>query len=160
VKNLLLPALFALSLTSCIAVVKAPPSNNNNPPPQEPVRDDPPPPPPPPVFQGPPVPAGVPVFHDRLKLEYDARVEYCYEAARKTLAIMKFTEADLDKKTGEITGVWGPVFARATMYRFRHHTYLTFYFRVHGQRADARMPQDMCRKSHDNVGKLVKEKGR
>ena len=159
-KNLLLPALFALSLTSCIAVVKAPPSNNNNPPPQEPVRDDPPPPPPPPVFKGPPVPAGVPVFDDSLKLKYDASVEDCYEAARKTLAIMKFTEADLDKKTGEITGVWGPVFARATMYRFRHHTYLTFYFRVHGQRADARMPQDMCRKSHDNVGKLVKEKGR
>lgn len=146
-KNLILPALFALSLTSCIAVVKAPPSNN--PPPDNQ--------PPPPHHNPPPQPVGPDA---KLQLKYDAALEDCFAASRKALAFMKFTEADTGKKTGEITAHWGKVFVHCTMYRLRHHTYLTFYFRINDPRADARVPGDLAVRCHAYVGKELKEEGR
>ena len=145
----LLPALLALALASCVAVVKAPPSNDPPPP-----RNNPPPPqhnPPPPQPVGPDA---------SLQLKYDAALDDCYAASRKALGFMKFTEADLEKKTGEITGHFGKLFVRCTMYRKNHHTYLTFYFRVNDPRADARIPGDCAAKCHAFVAKEVKEEGR
>jgi len=150
VKRLLL-SILALSLASCVVVAKQPSS--------QPGPSGPPPPQPNPEG-APPVPQGVPVYDARKQLKYDAALDDCYDAARKALGFMKFTESDLDKKTGVITAQSGTVFVRASMYRRNHHTYLTFYFRVHGHRADARMPGDFADRCHKFVGKEVKEEGR
>jgi len=144
-------SLLALCMASCVVVAKQPSSQG---PPSGP------PPPPPGPIGAPPVPAGVPVYDAKKQLKYDAALDDCYDAARKALGFMKFTEADLDKKTGVITAQSGTVWVRATMYRRNHHTYLTFYFRVHGHRADARMPADFADRCHKFVGKEVKEEGR
>lgn len=139
------PACLALMMAGCIVAVKS-----NNPPPDSgpPPRHDP---PPQQQYQGPDA---------RLQLKYDASLDDCFAASRKALAFMKFTESDSGKKTGEITAHWGKVFVHCTMYRLRHHTYLTFYFRVNDPRADARMPGDFAAKCHAFVAKEVKEEGR
>jgi len=140
-------AVLSLALASCVAVVKAPPPSNDPPPPQP--AHNPPPPPPKPV--GPDA---------SLQLKYDAALEDCYNASRKALGFMHFSEADLEKKTGEITGHFGKIFVRCTMYRKNHHTYLTFYFRINDARADARIPGDYASRCHAYVAKQVKEEGR
>lgn len=148
-KRLLLPSLIAGTLVSCIAVVKAPPSHS--PPPPAPAHH-----PPPPAHHPPP-----PVGPDAsLQMKYDAALDLCYAASRKSLGLMKFTEADLEKKTGEITGHFGKIFVRCTMVRRSHHTYLTFYFRINDPRADARIPGDYAAKCHAFVAKELKEEGR
>lgn len=148
-KIILLPALFALALTSCIAVVK----RDDNSPPPEPIRNN----PPPPRHNPPPAPVGPDAS---LQMKYDAALDDCYAASRKALGFMKFTEADLEKKTGEITGHFGKIFVRCTMYRRNHHTFLTFYFRINDPRADARIPGDYAARCHAFVAKEVKEQGR
>ena len=144
-------SLLVLALAGCVVAVRE--RDPNAPRPTNP-------PPPPGPTDGPPVPAGVPVYDGKKQLKYDAALDDCYDAARKALGFMKFTEADLDKKTGVITAHSGTVYAKASMYRLRHHTYLTFYFRVHGHRADARMPADFADRCHKFVAKEVKEEGR
>jgi hypothetical protein len=161
VKNTIAPAMLALTLVSCVAVVRR---DGSNPPPPQPVHHPPPTAPKTVVSPwppgAPPVPPGQPWYHDKLELKYDKDLESCYAASRKALVMFKFTEADLEKKTGELSGTVGTVYVNCTMYRKRHHTYLTFYFRVHGHRADARTPQDFARRSHEYVAKEVKEQGR
>ena len=148
-KRLLMVALLALTHASCIAVVKQPPPND--PPPSAPPRQ------PPPQAHQPPPPVGPDAS---MQLKYDAALDDCYAASRKALGFMKFTEADLEKKTGEITGHFGKIFVRCTMYRKNHHTYLTFYFRINDARADARIPGDYAARCHAFVAKEVKEEGR
>jgi hypothetical protein len=152
VKIILLPAMFALALTSCIAVVKR---DNHNPPPHEPVRNNPPPPPQPPPpqpeWQG---------WESSLQLKYDAALDDCFEASRKVMGIMRFSESDLDKKTGVINGQFGSTYIRCSMYRRNHHTFLTFHVRVKDRRADARTPGDIATRCHQQVGQRVKEQGR
>lgn len=149
-KRLLL-SILALGFASCVVVAKQPGSQPppSGPPPSQPGPEG-----------APPVPHGVPVYDAKKQLKYDAALDDCYDAARKALGILKLTEADLDKKTGTITGHRGAIFARCTMYRLRHHTYLTFYFRVHGHGADARVPGDFAKRCHEFVAKEVKEQGR
>jgi len=55
------------------------------------------------------VPPGIPWYHDKLELKYDAALEACYDASKKGMVFMKFTEADLAKKSGELCGVAGPL---------------------------------------------------
>ena len=150
----LLPALLALAFTSCVVAVKSP--QPGDPPPPAPAHR----PPPPNPHGAPPVPAGVPVYDAKKELKYDAAVDDCYEAARKTLGILNLTESDLDKKSGLIIGSRGSIFARCSMYRKNHHTYVTFYFRVHGHGAKANIPAEFCENSHKDLGKRVKEQGR
>ena len=153
VRNALL-AVLALSLSSCVAVVKAPPQDNNPPPKQQPVRQNPPPPPQKSPWPdgAPPVPAGEPWYHDKLELKYDAALEDCYNTSKKALVFMKFTEADVAKKTGELSAHAGQLYVNVTMYRKRHHTYLTFYWRVWGRKFDARAPGDLATRCHKWVG--------
>jgi hypothetical protein len=153
---LALPVL-ALFLASCTVVHRQAPETSPQQQ-QQPVNNKPAPSPWPP--EAPPVPNGVPWYHDKLELKYDAALEDCYNASKKGMVFMKFTEADLEKKTGELCGVAGPLFIKVTMYRKRHHTYLTCYARVHGHRVDARAPDDMAKRFHEFVGKQVKEEGR
>ena len=142
--RLVLSAL-ALAMTSCVVVTKEPGSGSSSPPP------------PPPRHAPPPAPVGPDAS---LQLKYDAALEACYEASRKALGFMKFTEADQGKKTGEITAHSGKIFVRCTMYRRNHHTFLTFYFRVNDTHADARIPGDFAARCHKFVAKEVKEEGR
>jgi hypothetical protein len=153
----------ALLLSSCVVVAKKPENSPSNPPPPQPAHNDPPPPQPGPSPFPPGIsqlPPGTRWFHDKLEMKYDAALEACYNASRKALGFMKFTEADMEKKSGELIAYAGTIATRVTMYRRNHHTYLTFYFRVHGARADARMPGDFAKRCHDYVGKEVKEEGR
>jgi hypothetical protein len=138
----LLSALLVLALASCIAVVKQPPSNN----------------PPPPRNNPPPPPQKPPGYEGDLKLKYDASLDDCFDASRKVMGIMKLTEVDQNKKNGVISGQFGPVFGRCTMYRKNHHTYVTYYFRVNG--GDARTPHDYAKNAHNSLGKQLKETGR
>lgn len=160
-KNALV-AMLALALTSCIVVAKKPDGSPSHPPPA-PVHHDPPPPAPGPSPWPPGIahlPAGTRWFHDKLEMKYDAALEDCYTASRRALGFMKFTEADMEKKTGELIAYAGPLAVRCTMYRRNHHTYLTFYFRMHGPKADARVPGDCAKECHKFVGDQLKEQGR
>src|SRR5262245_22380936 len=117
----------ALLLSSCIVVAKKPEDNSAAPPPPEPVKTDPPPqnPGPSPFPPGiSPLPAGTRWFHDKLEMKYDAALEDCYNASRKALAFMKFTEADMEKKSGELIAYAGTIATRVTMVRRNHHTFL------------------------------------
>ncbi|HKS15727.1 MAG TPA: hypothetical protein VJU16_00285 [Planctomycetota bacterium] len=146
-KSLLLSAVCALSLTSCIAVVKQPP--RDNPPPQEPVHQPPPQHNPPPRHLGPDA---------SLQMKYDTALDDCFDAARKVMGLLRLTEVDQNKKTGVIEGQRGSTYGKCTMYRRNHHTFVTFYFRVQG--ADARVPVDFTRNAHKSLGDQIKEEGR
>lgn len=162
-KRLILPGLFAAALSSCVI------GANPEPPPHisAPYRNAPPPerhfepPAPSPWPPGaPPVPDGEPWSHGKVEHRYNAGVDACYDASKKALAALKFTLAGEDKKSGVLTAQMASLWARCSMVRKNDLTYVTFYFRVHGEHAEEGMADDFAQRCQVIVAELVGENGR
>ena len=162
-RKLFLPALLAATLSSCvIGANPVPPphvagSYRDSPPPERHFSPDAPSPWPP---GAPPVPEGEPWNHDKLEHRYNAGTDACFDASKKAFLALKFTLLREDRKSGEMSAQMASLWARCTVIRRNDLTYVTFYFRVHGEHADEGMPGDFAQRCHVIVAELVGEQGR
>lgn len=152
----------ALFVVSCTVVHRPPdsyaPKSSSAPPP----RSNTPPAPQSGPGAPPPAPRGQPVFESSLTLNYDAGHAVAFAAAKKLIGppLLKYTGEDESKEKAWATSFAGSTFARVETVRKRHRTYVTFYFRVWGGRANQQLVDSFPTNSHENLHKVLKEQGK
>lgn len=155
-------SILALSLAGCAVTYRPPDSyapRSSTPPPAPAPAPEPTGAPAPP-----PIPAGQPVFISSKTLNYDAALAVAFDEAQKIIAPdilkMRITGSNKGKEWAWATSEGGTIYGRVELARRKHRTYVTFYFRVYGGRANQQIVNSFPENSHKTLGEKLKESGK
>ncbi|HEY3225789.1 MAG TPA: hypothetical protein VGK61_02185 [Planctomycetota bacterium] len=112
----------------------------------------------------PPVPPGQPIFVSSKTMNYDAALGVAFDEAQEVIApqilSMRITGSNKGKDSAWATSEGGTIFARVQLARRHHRTYVTFFYRVYGGRANQQLVNSFPENSHKSLGDKLKEVGK
>jgi hypothetical protein len=110
------------------------------------------------------VPPGQPIFVSSKTMNYDAALGVAFDEAQEVIApqilSMRITGSNKGKDSAWATSEGGTIFARVQLARRHHRTYVTFFYRVYGGRANQQLVNSFPENSHKSLGDKLKEVGK